>query len=549
MHLATTTEDTGLSESSYEFISGVGDDIESQDDNYTESISESVGSLDFHRPDDVHSLAGTEQTYDDDSVADEGELLPSQPRMDNDNDNDNGDGDGEEEDEVIEEEEEEEDDCNEDTIMAESHRSVQSEDDPVSEAEAEERSRSSLEYTHQSLGTPSIFTPEASRIVERPVDNTKRQKANFWEAASRTREYITEAALAAIPGFMLAVALALLVPILYSPATNISVPPMTSTTEAIIQTTTASFTSVAHTETASVHPNPPSTGGMGLIPIGDAESDEWLFGPKKPAMSFTSQAPNNILIHVAQEVKDTWLAKDCLSVAATRSEHHVDATTSLVDEGILLKFPRKEAHGIVNLLVKATCRPRIHKVVKVHFGKGIMEEAYERTKHLAHDLSILVPAAAQEAERCIEEAKRSLGSVSDAVGQNIHSASESVVKTLDTTFPGARQYLEECTGQFSKVQDLQNHLRLRLLDAQISANMWWLKTTGRQAERDEYRRKAKEFMAQKHAAAEEASRARKSQDEPTGPTIRSWSKILRQGRCQKTAGQKGRGMHLCKAAT
>src|SRR5262249_48218241 len=112
-----------------------------------------------------------------------------------------------------------------------------------------------------------------------------------------------------------------------------------------------------------------------------------------------------------------------------------------VEEGILVKFPKKEAHGVVKLSLQATCRPKMQKVIKVHFGKGIMEEAYEMTKNLAHDLSGLVPAAAQEAERCLEGAKRSLGVVSDAIGNNVVFVSDNVLGRLGQAYDSAQQSL------------------------------------------------------------------------------------------------------------
>ncbi|PHH87462.1 hypothetical protein CDD83_8854 [Cordyceps sp. RAO-2017] len=57
-------EETALAESTFELITGT--DSESQDGNYTESMGDSVGSLDNHRPDDIHSLDGTDYTHDGD---------------------------------------------------------------------------------------------------------------------------------------------------------------------------------------------------------------------------------------------------------------------------------------------------------------------------------------------------------------------------------------------------------------------------------------------------------------------------------------------------
>jgi hypothetical protein len=83
MRFATTFEDGGLmADSSYELISNI--DTESQDGNYNESMSESIDSFDLARPDDVQSCAGTEQTYDDESITDEGDASAQQTQEESD---------------------------------------------------------------------------------------------------------------------------------------------------------------------------------------------------------------------------------------------------------------------------------------------------------------------------------------------------------------------------------------------------------------------------------------------------------------------------------
>ncbi|TEA19961.1 hypothetical protein C8034_v004237 [Colletotrichum sidae] len=81
MNPSNATDDTGeLAESSYEFIN-TDDDIESQDDRGTEAEAESLSSLDYARPDDVHSLDDVERTDDTASRSD----------MDSDDDQDDDD--------------------------------------------------------------------------------------------------------------------------------------------------------------------------------------------------------------------------------------------------------------------------------------------------------------------------------------------------------------------------------------------------------------------------------------------------------------------------
>ena len=568
MRLTTTTEETGLAESTYELVTGT--DSESQDGNYTESMGESIGSLDFPRPDDVHSLAGTECTRDDESVVDEVDA-PAHACTHHGSDEEG------------------------DKAKSGANSEVQDETSIFqdqgmdgSEPEEEARSRYSLEYTQHSLRTPSILTPEASKLMEKPIElrhceqqslgkleNSQgkllQRLADLWELGTHVKNYFIETTSAALPGLLFAVAFALLIPVLYTPPAENPRPEALVATSTITATTT---TVVVSTSATSTRPRPSSVGGMGLISVGDGTSDEWLFGARKPVVSFTPQAQTDILVHVSNDVKETWLSKSCLVVAATRGDYEIETAVIPVKEGFLVQFPKKEAHGIINLSLQTTCRPKIQKVVKVHFGKGIMEEAYEMTKNLAHDLSELVPAAAQEAERCLEGAKRSLGAVSDTVGNSVVFVSDNLLNKLNTAFVGAQQSFgsaksntighirgapegiakslgaasQQTKEQLCRVQDFQNKLQLGLLDAQVSAKIWWLKATGRQEEHDDYQRKARKFVASKQEAAREASSARRPQLK-LETTSRPWSRLLRQGRCQKGAVRGRRSTHECKVET
>lgn len=546
MDLAPLAEDNSLSESTYELISGPSTDTEeSPDDNYTGSMSESVGSLDIHRPDDVQSLAGTEDSYETESAADEADM-PSTAASDRDDTED--------------EEDDDQDSVHEDSVLAESHFTNETTKlEPFPPFENDVYAYSSLEYTQQSLGTPSFPTPEASRVIERPVSadlekkkSWKQKMSEYWPFDSEAREYFAEATWGGFPGFAFIFVVLVALPIfIRSPSesalSNVQTPPPVTAT---ITTTTYLTTSSLATPSSTSQPSPSSTNSVALVPIGEPQSDDWIFGAKKPAISFTAEAHNDILIHIPKSIKKTWMAKDCLTVSAKRGDDIVDTTMSMEDQGLRLRFAKKEVHGVVSLVLEAKCRPKVHKVVKVHFGKGLMEEALERTRHLAHDLSGLMPAAAQEAERCIENAKQSINSACQNVCQTV---TDTVSKTFGATFADAKQNLdslvstakaqfEEATEEFTtrfddltqqalenlpSVGDVQNQLQLQLLDAQISAKLWWLQAFGNAEEHDEYMRKAKTYSAKKHAAAQQMRRAKKEVPEkPMEVASRFWSKLM-----------------------
>ncbi|KHO01186.1 uncharacterized protein MAM_00187 [Metarhizium album ARSEF 1941] len=557
MRAATPAEDSGMAESAFELISSI--DVEDQDENYIESISESVGSLDCPRPDDVQSLAGTERTFDDESLADE--EVEDPPRST--------------------EREGATEFINDETALV--HHFA----DASESGEEDGQSRCSLDYTQQSLKTPSILTPEASKVIERALESTNNEtptptvRFRHWtgivrEGLSRTWEYATDATAAALPGLLFAVVFGLLSSLLRPPTVEFTRPAETVATSAITATTRPIVLYTKQTtSTATAAHDTVSVKGMGLISIKDQAANEWPFGPKRPDIQFSPLGHGAIMVHVASHVQKTWLKKKtCLSITATRIGEAVEMEFYPSEDGFLVKFPKKEAFGVVKVLVEATCRPAVTKAVKVHFGKGIIEEAYERTRNLAHDISELVPVAAQEAERCLVGAKKSFGAVSDTLASGMVTVSDTLMGRIETSSVKMKELLSHLpsvsTGYAAEVvnrvpQTLESMYKLAMeagashniklnvqdgiLDAQlyflrtrISARMWWLKVTGQIAEYDEYGKKAKDFMAKRRREGRNKIQGLFRDDGGKdhafcGRTKRNWCKLNY---------RKGRDICLCK---
>ncbi|KAF4336822.1 hypothetical protein FBEOM_9281 [Fusarium beomiforme] len=537
MRITTTTEDTGLSESTYELISGT--DTESQDGNYTESISESVDSLDVHYPDDSNSLAGTEQTYDDESLADENEPPVSQLSLESENIS-----------------MPEPVDINETPRAEQSWASVvkngpvpeveaevEAEDEPEpepepafkaeseSESEDEARSRCSLEYTQQSLKTPSIPSPDASNAEDKSSqkpssddiqEQTESQRARFNQWLKEVQHYpiqpkeaVVNFAKSIFP-VVLALILISLIRVCYTPQSKDAVPHIPAATSAV--TSHPTLLTSSHTSLPTVPVLSTSAGPTALIPLENIRPDEWLWGGKQPEVTVTKHR-GGFLIHMPRSAKKLWLDRDCLKFDAKRGDQSVGFGTSSVDEGILLKIPKEEAHGTVKIDIFTTCRPKVHKILRITFEKGIISEALDSTWAFAQQFPELVPAAAQEAERRLEEAKRSLGTASD----NFMNTSDSVFKNLGSRFQKAhrslswikadiRDRVEMAKKGVSKqleaiavdvkqyvpdAEVMQQQAKLELLNAQIRAKLWWLKYTAGEKEYTRYQGAAKQFMTKK----------------------------------------------------
>lgn len=559
MRLTTTTEDTGLSESTYELISGT--DSESQDGNYTESMSESVGSLDLQRPDDVHSLAGTEHTNDDDddeSIIDESEAQVSATPDSRDDFYD-------------------ETNLEHTEVLQQNERIRDQETESQSDDEAQ--SRSSLDYTQQSLKIPSISTPEASKIVERPADSDastdgRRQEdgslrarwsktvASIWNYEGRFKDCAVEMVANALPGLIFAVMLALLVPIFYSPPPK-NAAHLPAAVDPIVTTATPHFPPATSSLSSTQRALSTSTGGASLMPLEDVLSKDWLFTGAKPDLSVSKQ-DGNFLIHIPADVLEKWLAKGCLDFAARRNDKVVRMAVSSVKQGMLIKFPKEESFGTVTVDIAANCRPKIQKVLQITFGRSVVGEVIDRTKHFANDLTGLVPAAAQEAERCFEDAKRCLGSASDDIMFRVLQAVEARIpqfhKTLESLKTGVRDRMQSTTQEMAKnvetltrhvqerlptMEDVQNQAQISLLDAQISAKIWWLKVTGQDDEHDRYRSKARDFM---RAVLNEANLAKLTRKyrEPSRPKPPFWTRVFGSQHCENGLGWGRKGTHQCK---
>lgn len=518
MHPTTSSPGFGANntaDSSYDII---GLDVESTDEgNFTESMSESVGSLDFQRLDDVVSLTGTEEVYEDDEVLDTTASQFIEP------------------------------------VRIDMVQSVETAvpDHPDSEVDdGIGDSQASLAYTEESLDTPSVNTPEGSRLFLKPsiwqqwagglVDWL--ELPGQWQG--RMRSQFMEFVSMALPGLLFATAAAFIIHNVFTPADVTSsspievVAPVITTT--IHVTTTASTTA---TTTAAL-----ST-GVGLIPVSD--SSESISRSKKATVSFAPQGKHNVLVHIRDNVKNAWHARDCMTIVATRDGTALDVSLKSVEDGILVDFPRREAYGVATLTLTATCRPKISKEVKVHFGRGIMVEAFEKGKQLAQDVS----GAAQEAERRLLGAKRCLvdafdGSWLRSVQMQGAMIRDQLQHSEAVTREQASEAIDKASIAADKIfKDIKTKLtvarrgaQLNLLDAQLRSKVWWLKFLGEDEEQENYGRKAARYFEEQFDAIAEANRALFEREITWKPD--AWFDRMRKGRCD------GRGKtfwsRLCK---
>ncbi|KAK0388400.1 hypothetical protein NLU13_4644 [Sarocladium strictum] len=476
----------GLEGSTYELISKeesapnahpMSTDSELQDDSqqdFDESVSESVGSLDQFRQDDVQSLASTDHIEDEEEDG-------FQNHYDDDDENDD----------VSTTPDDERSRLTDVTVVnQEGDRPAPhdfEDDQEVSDAE----SRSSIEYTRQSLGTPSILTPEASKILsplrggvhetigqlrlsnmssrdsesERnsevsigrklgglassllphpPARND--QKAwrkyrdehwlayNTWQAFDVLRENPRQIVVSIFTVILASVILAYADGLRAQNAHQadfISVETATTTTTVIVESTIL----VPSVETKqAVH----SSTGVALIPIHESHGEEGLFGYSLPLVSFTPEGQTGVLIRADPSIPKTWKAqRECVKIHATRGEKTVPLNVSFTSSNIIAAdIPKAEAHGIVQIKLSSKCRPKFEKSVKLHFCKGVIEQAFDRVGEIAHALKGFQP----EQLRNVDSSK-ALRSMSDNVDRTLTSAKEKGVEMVTSQWAVACQML------------------------------------------------------------------------------------------------------------
>lgn len=343
--------------------------------------------------------------------------------------------------------------------------------------------------------------------------------------------------------------------------------PMASMTPSI----TSSLTAVAMatstrtvTVTKSMSPGPNS---LAVVPsqeigkLGQVAQNLVNNLTKSPICSAEALGDREILIRIPSATKFSWFTKDSMFVNITRGNATVDTERLYSsDEGIVLLLPKKEAYGVLNISIVTTKKPRVNETFQVDFGTSAFQSFHnmvnnimksmmpddgnlvdtqmisqmrERAEHIAEEIIV----QSQSAFGHIDEARRSAIEQTVAASANIADFAKSM--SLDAAKRSA-QLTKEIGFRLSEVEkklgeDLKSLQQLRepldtgILSAQIQAKLLWLKLQGKDAEHEEYARKAaavtrrkaeqtkaanekskKEQRASRNAAKKEARAAHKS---------------------------------------
>lgn len=478
-----STDDAGLAGSTYELISGAPDDTgfwsqdDTENDNDNECISESISSLDPNTDtlsDDDFTSVSAPHTSRHDAYMESvktvtghartlmGTTLDGRPMPFGGYDEDD-----------------EEEECKNDEDDAAKAPEPESDEDQAS-------SRSSLEYTQQSLQMPSINTPSRpesppARVCNHNIpDKALREqpgtlegvflaaRADFNKTKERLLQAVADGALSPRhPAFLILTALhIILISLVWHVAFVWLAPGAVN-----VASNTPSIPSAAIDTTqvaAAVTPTPPTppaeslssllSGGADgstvslILREEDIGSYEWLWSGKKPNVSFAPMSCCDVLVLIGQEDLDAWAAHGCSpSLTATRDGRNIKLTTSKVKEGLLVGFPHRETYGVIDLTVDVPCKPSVRSVVKVRFAKASLDSL---SNFLGQMSDIVVPIFEGEAHNEAPACRSAVASAHSAY-RDAPTYMSDLRSYAASLYNDARSHYDQARSQFSgqKVMD------------------------------------------------------------------------------------------------
>lgn len=306
-------------------------------------------------------------------------------------------------------------------------------------------------------------------------------------------------------------------------------------TPAGITTATATVT-VSHTSTKTVKlatAETPAFGGL-LSDIAHTVSSEP--STKDSICTVEMYSGNEILLKLPSGTKTSWLAKGAIEVDVFRGNSPVKSKLSSIDEGILVEINEKDAHGVVNVSVVTSRKPKINETFAIDFGTSFFIGALEAAKGTFEEVAQMFVDKVNDAARLVEDnydssfaltgenaknevaswwagikeanqfaqvlaAKRALetyNQVKESLGrEDLRSRLDSARQSLDN----ARQSFNEKQARvLEDAAKIRDEADLAVLKAQITSKLWWLKAQGKSEEHDEYERQARLFIKKRHEA-------------------------------------------------
>ncbi|PQE05540.1 hypothetical protein CJF30_00007715 [Rutstroemia sp. NJR-2017a BBW] len=201
------------------------------------------------------------------------------------------------------------------------------------------------------------------------------------------------------------------------------------------------------------------------------------------------------------------------------------------DDGIVLSLSKKEAHGVLNVSVITTRRPKVNETFQVDFGSNTiqnMQDLLGRFYTFFKEDTVIVDGQTLAdvrvaAEKVLKDARESsqttLAGMEEARRQAIERAasitSQLTESAMAMSFEAAKrsarishevgsQIVEAekvIAKQLQSLQNIREPMDDGILKAQVRSKLLWLKMLGKDAEYDEYKSRAISAARKKLAVA------------------------------------------------
>ncbi|KAI0399594.1 hypothetical protein F4802DRAFT_602848 [Xylaria palmicola] len=248
-----------------------------------------------------------------------------------------------------------------------------------------------------------------------------------------------------------------------------------------------------------------------------------------------------ILIRIPEHIKASWLAKDAILIAVSRGLQDIPTKVSSVADGLVIRVPLPDAHGVLAVTMATTHKPRINESFRINFGAYRFTEALDAGKQLVRGFAQRVADTVNGTTLWVEETYMpALDGVSKQVCDQTASISGSVLHGLQETADSIMAVPSRLLARIQRsldfeswyrrigqlrleltreTLDVRDELRMAVLKSQVTSRLLWLKMQGKTKAHGRYLSKVEVFLREQRALAE---RARVERAERTKQQIGAW---------------------------
>lgn len=226
---------------------------------------------------------------------------------------------------------------------------------------------------------------------------------------------------------------------------------------------------------------------------------------------------HKILMRIPSAVKMSWLANGDMAVDISRGGEAIDTENAYCSpDGIVLEIAESEAYGVFDVFVVTTKKPKIKEVFTVDFGsRSIQKDILEKLTSLMPlstiwtDLQVLeqqwnrssaiskflVGKTLNETWKLASLTRDGAEAVTKGTLNTAHSVSMDLVRGSAMVSKELGLRLADVNKRVSvTLHGVESTFDTALFRAQVRSKLYWLKIQGKEAEHDEYKKRATKVM-------------------------------------------------------